>query len=117
MCNNMFVGDDLGNVEVFGAQALSTIWTLPDGGKARFLGISSTECCLLCLGRNILRAFRSGCLIEPPAKPDTLEKLHVYDLNSLSDSPPISTMPVPKGIKYVFYTRFARRVLTGSAAF
>ena len=51
---NKILGDDLGNIEVFGARALSTTWTLPDGGKARFLGISSTESCVLCLGRNIL---------------------------------------------------------------
>jgi hypothetical protein len=49
-----FAGDELGNIEVFGARALSTVWTLPDGGKARVLSISSTECCVLCLGRNTL---------------------------------------------------------------
>jgi len=42
-----------------------------------------------------------GCLTPPLAKLDTLEKLHVYDLNSPPGSPPISTVLVPKGTKYV----------------
>jgi len=94
---------------VFGARALSTSWTLPDGGKPRFIGISSTECCVLCLGRNISWASGSGYLTDPLAKLDTLEKLHVYDLNSPSGSPPISTVLVPKGVKYVHrpLSRFA----------
>lgn len=107
MCNNLHIGDQLGNIEVFGARALSTTWALPDGAKAQFLGISSTECCVLCLGMNILCVLRSGYSTDPLAKLDTLEKLHVYDLNLPSNSSPISTMSVPKGIKYDLYTLYS----------